>query len=374
MDLRLDEQQTMLRDSAARFLRDEHGFERRQALIRQAEPEDPGLYSQLAELGWPGAWLSEEDGGLGGSVIELSILAEEMGRALYLGPFLPAALCAAALRGGALRGAMNDAATSLLAGITDGSSRAAFAHMEPGARGLLDRPRTLATRTATGLNVSGVKRLVHQAQFADQLVVSALLDGQVVLVRVAAGSAGLDITPQRTIDNDWAADVEMHDVAAELLVDGDAAGAALGQVTYVAMVALGAEALGLCEAAFEQTHEFLKTRRQFGRNLIEFQALQHRLSDMFVEIEQLRASLLNALAAEHGDGAEQSQAAYGLKIQLGTVASSVAGQCLHLHGGMGMTDEMPVSHYYRRARVMQAQFGNNDYYLNEYARNLHYAF
>ncbi|WP_378941169.1 acyl-CoA dehydrogenase family protein [Mesorhizobium sp. ANAO-SY3R2] len=365
MDLRLDEQQRLLRDSAERFLRDEYAFDRRRALIAETAPGDPGMWSKLSELGWLGVWLPEEEGGLGGSEIELSVVAEQMGRALYVGPFLPANLCAAALRE-----AGTEHGSALLGSIADGSVRAALAHAEPGSRGILDAVSTVASPSPAGTLLTGRKRLVHSAQFADRLLVSALLDGELAFFSVDPQQAGVAIHPLRTIDNDWAADVDLNGAVGELVVEPASAKAAKANVVFIALLAIGSEALGLCEAAFEQTQEYLRTRQQFGRALVEFQALQHRLADIFVEIEQLRASLLGALSVVSAAPAARAQAAYGLKVQAGAVACSVAGQCLHLHGGMGMTDEMPVSHYYRRARVLEAQFGNSDYFLAAYGQGM----
>lgn len=363
LDLRLDEQQTLLRDSAERFLRDEFPFDRRRTLIAEQVPGDPGLWSKLVELGWPGAWLPEDVGGLAGSEIELSILVEQMGRYLYVGPFLPSCLCAAALRS-----TDTETGRTLLRSIAEGSVRAALAHGEPGGRGILDTPATTASASAEVTLLSGRKRLAQSAQFADRLVVSALREGKLAFYLVDPKQNGVTLHPVRTIDNDWAADIELNGAVGDLVVGPDAARKALDNIAFTALLFVGAEALGLCEAAFEQTREYLAVRSQFGRSLIEFQALQHRIADIFVEIEQLRASLLGALAQASAAPAARSAAAFGLKVQAGSVACSVAGQCLHLHGGMGMTDEMPVSHYYRRARAIEAQFGNSDYFLSAYGR------
>ncbi|MGN6145546.1 MAG: acyl-CoA dehydrogenase family protein [Mesorhizobium sp.] len=365
MDLRLDEQQTLLRDSAERFLREEYAFDRRRTLIAEQTPDDPGLWRKLVDLGWPGAWLAEEVGGLGGSEIELSILVEQMGRFLYVGPFLSSCLCAAALRSTPLA-----AGTALLRSITEGNVRAALAHGEPGGRGILDMPATKASQVDGVTLLTGRKRLVQAAQFADRLVVSALHDGQLAFYLVDPDQDSVTLHPLRTVDNDWAADIELNGAVGELVVGPQDANAALDDISFTALVMLGAEALGLCEAAFEQTLDYLAVRRQFGRPLIEFQALQHRLADIFVEIEQLRASLLGALAQASSASVQRSGAAFGLKVQAGSVACSVAGQCLHLHGGMGMTEEMPVSHYYRRARAIEAQFGNSDYFLSAYGKTM----
>lgn len=364
MDIRPNEQQVLLRDSAARFLREEYSFERRRTHISEASPQDPGMWSKISELGWPGVWLPEERGGLGGSLIELSILMEELGRGLYVGPFLSTSV----LGGAILRGLSSEKAQSLLGSVAGGDVRLALAHGEPGGRGFLDAPSAKAASGADTVVLTGRKRLVHNATFADVILVTARGPEGVGLYAITPDQQGVVMRHYRTVDNDWASDISLEQAVAERIGEPVEMAAALDNTFCAAAIALGAEALGLAEAAFKHTQGYVDTRKQFGKALSDFQVIQHRLADMFVEIEQLRATLLYALSRQ--SSADRCHAAAGLKAQAGTIAASVAGQCLHLHGGMGMTDEMPISHYFRRARILQAQFGNSDYYLAEYAKGM----
>lgn len=363
MDLRPNEQQSMLRDSARRFLGEAYDFDARRKDI--ADNSSPGMWKAVTDLGWPGAALPEDAGGLGGSVVEYAILMEEMGRSLYVGPFLSTAICAAVLRS-----AEGPRASELVAQIASHGAKAALAHGEPGGRGFFDRPAAVARRDGDVYRISGRKRLVHDLAAADFALVTAAIADGAGLFLVSTDTSGLARRDYRTIDNGQASDLELDGTPAELIVGGEAARHALDDGFCWLSIGLGAEAVGIAEGALSHTSDYVGVRKQFGRTLSDFQVIQHRLADMFVEIEQLKSSLLGAMSAHEGSPLERMRAALGLKTLAGQVAAKVSGDGLHLHGGMGMTDEMPISHFYRRARVLEAQYGNSDYFLAAYARLL----
>lgn len=362
MDLRLDEQQVMLRESAHRFLRDEYDFDKRRADIGS---EETGRWSQLAELGWPGASLPEEAGGLGGSVVELSVLMEELGRALYVGPFLSTAIVAAMLR--VLPGAQ---ARELLGRIAAGEARAALAHAEPGGRGFLEQPGTTASQNSDAYLLKGRKRLVHDLADADIVLVSANIGSETAIFLMDPQSANFSRRDYMNIDNSRASDLDLDGARAVLLARGSVAANMLDEGFYCAAMGLGAEAVGISDGALAHTTEYVAVRKQFGRALVDFQVVQHRIADMFVEVEQLRSLVLHGMSMQDAPRDERRRAGLGLKILAGQVAARVAGDGLHLHGGMGMTDEMPISHYYRRARALESQYGNSDYMLALHAKML----
>ena len=362
MDLRLNEQQAMLRDSAGRFLRDKYDFDTRRADLGA---DEPGKWAELGKLGWPGAALPEEAGGLGGSVVELAVLMEELGRALYVGPFLSTAVAAAMLR--ALPGTQ---ATALMARIAAGEARAALAHGEPGGRGFLDPPCTVATRDGADFVLKGRKRLAYDFSVAEIVLVSAQLDQRTAILLMDPRSANLSRRDYANIDNSRASDLEFDGARAVLLAEGEVAERMLDEAFYWAAVGLGAEAVGIADGALRHTTDYVGMRKQFGRALVDFQVVQHRIADMFVELEQLRSLILQAMSTQDAPRDQRRRAALGLKILAGQVAVKLAGDGLHLHGGMGMTDEMPISHYYRRARVLESQYGNSDYLLAHHARML----
>lgn len=362
MDLRPNEQQAMLRESARRFLREEYAFEKRRAYLRDGAGD---LWARIAALGWPGAVLPEDAGGLGGSVVELAILMEEMGRALYVGPFLSTAVCAAMLRSVA-----GGRARELLERIATCEAKVAFAHLEPAARGFFDTPTVLATGGPASFRITGRKHLVHDFAEAEAVLVSAVTSSSQALFVLDPDASGFARRDYKTIDNGSATDLEFDGAAVELIAEGEQTQRALDEGFYWLAIALGAEAAGVAEGALDHTMDYVAVRKQFGRALTDFQVVQHRIADMFVEVEQLKSSILNAMSTQHADRTERRRAALGLKILAGSVAAKVAGDGLHLHGGMGMTDEMPISHFYRRARVIETQYGNSDYFLAAYARLL----
>lgn len=360
MNLRPNEQQVMLRESARRFLREEYAFEKRRAYLRDGAAD---LWGRMAALGWPGAALPEEAGGLGGSVVELAILMEEMGRALYVGPFLSNAICAAMLRCAA-----SGRARELLERIATHEAKVALAHLEPGARGFFDPPTVLATGGPAAFRITGRKHLAHDFAEAEAVLVSAVTSSGQALFVLDPNESGFARRDYQTIDNGSASDLDFDGAAVTLIAEGEQTKRALDEGFYWLAIALGAEAAGVAEGALRHTMDYVAGRKQFGRALADFQVVQHRIADMFVEVEQLRSSILNALSTEQADRTERRRAALGLKILAGSVATKVAGDGLHLHGGMGMTDEMPISHFYRRARVIETQYGNSDYFLAAYAR------
>lgn len=357
----------MLRESAVRFLRDEYDFTRRRNLI--SAPSDaggPGLWNKLAGLGWPAACLPEETGGLGGSHVELSILMQEMGRALYVGPYLSTVAIGTAI----LQSVGGPNADELAGRVAEGEIRLALAHGEPGGRGFLEKPDCRAVVQDDGFVITGRKRLVHDAASAHFFIVSAEGPDGLSLFLMDPTVTNHARRDYRLLDNSHASDLELDGARVELLAGPDAAGPALDAAFYSACIALGAEAIGIADGALDHTRDYVAGRRQFGQALIDFQVIQHRIADMFVEIEQLKALLLHALSCADAPAAERRRAAIGLKILGGRVSKLVAGQGLHLHGGMGMTDEMPISHYYRRSCVLESQFGNTDYFEKEYALGL----
>jgi alkylation response protein AidB-like acyl-CoA dehydrogenase len=362
--LGLNEQQSMLREGAERFMRNEYTFEIRRAALKGG---DNKLSKSIGDLGWAAAALPSDCGGLGGSAVDLAILMEEMGRALYVGPFFSTSVCSAILQR-----AGGERAQSLLESAAAGQATFALAHTEPGSRGFWSTAKAQAVRSPDGKRwqLSGKKHLAYDAQFADLLIVSAEADGVQSLFLIDPSADGLKRRDFRTLDNGYASDLEFNQVDAEFLAGPEETVAALDAGFYALAVGLGAEAVGIAEACLKQAQDYVAVRKQFGKALTEFQVVQHRLADMFIDVEHLKASLLKALSCQEADRTTRRRAALAVKIIGGQLALKVAGDALHLHGGMGMSDEMPVSHFYRRARVIESQYGNSDYLLAESAKYL----
>ena len=308
--------------------------------------------------------MSEEAGGFGGSEVENAILAEELGRGLVVEPFLAAILALQVLA----RIGEFDGRAALIEGVIAGERKIVLAHGEADGRG---DPRIIAA-TATprgeGWAISGSKSMIMGAPSADALLVSARTPGGVSLFLVEPGSPGLDCHEYRLVDNARVADIRLEAVEGRLIgQEGgalDAIEAALDHATIVAC----AEAVGLMDTALFMTRDYLKTRKQFGVAIGDFQALQHRMADMLVEMELARSMVFQGLAAlAQGDADARREGVSAAKAIVNDAGLFVTRQAIQLHGGIGMTEEYAVGHYYRRMFVINQLFGNSDVHLVRYA-------
>jgi alkylation response protein AidB-like acyl-CoA dehydrogenase len=360
MDFAYTSEQEALRDSVRRFAERECGWEERFRLIRSPEGFAPGHWATFAELGWLGAGLSEAAGGFGGSATENALIAEEMGRALITEPFIAHVVATQLLA------AIGDvAASDLIAALVMGEQRIVPALQEPDGRGDW---RTVATQS-DGATLTGTKSLVEGASVADKLIVSARNADGVALYLVDPKDEGVTLSPYRTLDNHRVADVRFANAPARLLADGAVAQAAIETAIDHGLLALCGEALGIMDAALWATRDYLKVRKQFGTALGNFQVLQHRMADMLIETEMSRSILLHALGAlEDGDPLVRAAAVSAAKVQVSTGGLFVTRQAIQLHGGIGVTEELNISHHYRRLYVIARQLGDDDLHIARFAQ------
>lgn len=376
MDFSLTSEQQALKDSVRRFCEREYAFEARRGLLRSDEGFSRGNWATFAELGWLGAGLPEALGGYGGGAVENALILEELGRALALEPFLPCAVGAAQAIAAAATG---EARESLLAAIVSGETLAVLAHAEAGARGGADEHvETRAERTSAGWRLTGAKAFVLGGPAADVLLVSARTSGGprdregVSLFQVRPDLGGVTRRSYRAVDGRRVADFTFDGVelAAEALLGH--AGQAIEPIELAldhTLVGLCAEALGAMEAALWMTRDYLRTRRQFGVTLNTFQALQHRMADMLVETELARSMLYRALAAlEATDPAERRSGVSAAKAQIGEAGYFVGGHAVQLHGGVGVTEEYAVGHFFKRLTLVRGLGGPTDVHLARFAR------
>jgi alkylation response protein AidB-like acyl-CoA dehydrogenase len=362
MDFRLSPEQQALADSVGRCLEREYGFERRAEVLAGAEGFDPRTWRSFADLGLMGAGLAEADGGFGGGPVETMIVMEAFGRALVVEPFLPSAILSLQTLAALPAGTERD---ELIAGIVAGEILVAFAHGEAGTRGEVGRVSVRAEEQDGGWRISGAKRLVLGAPSADRLLVSARTPDGIALFLTAPDAGGLAATPYRTLDNMRAADLVFDNVPATLLAGAKAAMAAIEWGHDHALVALCAEAVGAMEQAILITRDYLKTRTQFGVPLAAFQALQHRMADMLVELEMSRSILFQGIAALAAPERERAMSA--MKAVVSAAALFVGRNAVQLHGAIGMTEEHMIGHYYRRLFVIAGLFGGESDHLERMA-------
>jgi alkylation response protein AidB-like acyl-CoA dehydrogenase len=367
MDFNLSDEQQMLREAAARYLRERYGFEVRRKLAAEAG-WSPEHWVHYADMGWLALAVPEDAGGLGCSFIETAIVAEELGRALALEPYVGTAVLAARLLERADAPAFAAHRAALLAGITNGSVRIALATTEPSSRFDFADPQCTARAAGGGWVLDGVKMAVTGAPAVTHFIVTARIDGQsLALFLVAADAVPLD--SYALIDGTRAADLVLRGVeldAAALLAGPHTAAELLEEALDRAALAHMAEALGCMEAVLEITSEYLKIRQQFGQPIGKFQALQHRMAEMFVEVQEMRSILLRGIAHLEAEPAQRRMAVSAAKVMLGSAGRFVGGQGIQLHGGIGVTDEYPVGHYYKRLLVLEKLYGDADWHLDRF--------
>lgn len=367
MDFNLTDEQQMLRESASRFVREQYGFEARRKWAA-ADGWSPERWAQYAEMGWLSLSIPEELGGLGCSFVETALVVEELGRGMVLEPFVGGAVLAARLIERADAPGFGSQREASLAGLADGSVIALLAHSEPASRFELDSVATQAREAPGGWVIDGTKMMVPGAQAATHFIVSAQVQGQgIALFLVNREAVVLHAYP--LIDGTRAADIELNGVAVgkdALLAAPGSALPLLEEAMDRAALAQVAEGLGCMEAVMELTSEYLKTRQQFGQPIGRFQALQHRMSEMFVEVQETRSILLRGIANLEGAPAARKQAVSAAKVMLGTAGRFVGGQGIQLHGGIGVTDEYQVGHYYKRLLALEKIYGDSDWHLDRF--------
>jgi alkylation response protein AidB-like acyl-CoA dehydrogenase len=326
------------------------------------------LYAQLAELGTLGALFPEEVGGFAGAGFDISVVFECLGRGI-----VPEPLLGALLVGRALMLAGSDAQKEQLQSLMDGTAIAAFAHDEPGAHHELNHVATTAKREGAHWVLNGVKGLVSFGEKADCLLVSARTSGAtdsdagISLFLVSGQAAGIKRRSFNRIDGGRASELVFDhvQVPTDALLGPEGEGhAVLERVRGFALLALCAEALGAMDVAKDQTLEYLRTRKQFGAPIGSFQALQHRMVDVLLEVEQARSAVINAAAAvDAQDRVTREKALSAAKYSIGRIGTLVAEESIQLHGGIGMTWELPLSHYAKRLVMIDHEFGDEDHHL-----------
>ncbi len=379
MNFQYTEEQQLLADAVAKLAEQHYDFEARKRFIASAEGYSPAVWAQMAAMGLTALTLPSQHGGFDGGALDLVATMETLGSALMLEPFVSTVGLGARLVA-RLGSAEQQAAT--LPGVADGSLRLALAHAEDHARHDPTSVRTRAHLEGGQWVLSGAKSMVIDAPSADRLLISARTSGSeddaqgISLFLVDAGAQGVSLRTLRTQDNRRAADIEISGLRlspqALLGQPGEAAQAIIEALDFATVLAC-AEAIGAMKAANTATLEYLKTRKQFGVPIGSFQALQHRLVDMFVSAEQARSIMLLACsrvdAAAKGliDERERMHAVSAAKFKVGEAARHIGQEAIQLHGGMGMTVEMKIAHTFKRLTMIAQTLGDTDWHLERFA-------
>jgi pimeloyl-CoA dehydrogenase small subunit len=370
MDFDLSEEQRLLKDSVDGLLRSSYDFEQRKKYMAEKGGWSKSLWSKLAEQGLLGLPFAEDDGGFGAGGVETMIVMEALGKALVLEPYLATVV----LAGGFLRrGGSAEHKAAHIPGIIDGSKSFAFAQLEKNSRYDLFDVATSAKKKGAGWVIDGEKFVVLNGASADMLVVTARTKGGqrdktgIGVFLVPGNAKGVVKKGYPTQDGLHAADITFTgvEVGADAVIgDPENALPLIERVVDDARIALCAEAVGLMDESLKATVEYLKTRTQFGVPIGSFQTLQHRAADMFVAVEQARSmSMFATMAADIEDAKERATAVAAAKVQIGKSAKFVGQQSIQLHGGIGMTMEAKIGHYFKRLTMIENTFGDTDYHL-----------
>jgi pimeloyl-CoA dehydrogenase small subunit len=372
MDFDLTDEQRLLKDSVDRLIADQYQFEQRKKYMAEPDGWSRAAWQQYAELGLLGLPFAEAHGGFGGGPVETMIVMEAFGRGLVLEPYFATVI----LGGGLLRRAASAAQQqALLPQVTQGKLKLAFAHVERQSRYDLADVATTARQDGAVWVLDGAKSVVLHGDCADRLLVTARISGDqrdrmgIGLFLVDPSAPGVTRRGYPTQDGLRAAEVTLSNVRVPQSDAMDDALPAIEHVVDEATAALCAEAVGTMQAMHETTLEYLKTRQQFGRPIGQFQVLQHRSVDMLVALEQARSmAMFAAVMAGEEDATERRRAIAAAKVQIGHSGRHIGQEAIQLHGGIGMTMEYKVGHYFKRMTMIDKLFGDADVHLETLAR------
>ena len=374
MNFSLNEEQRLLTDSVERFVRENCSLDQHRALVSSELGYSERSWRQMADLGWLGVNVPEAYGGIGGGPVETMVLMEAFGAGLVLEPYFPSVVLGGNLVAMAGSEAQKQA---ILPALVAGELKLAFAWVEAQAGYDLFDVETMAERRDGGYVMNGAKGVVLGAATADKLIVSARTTGRsrdrdgIGLFLVDRGASGVKLRDYRTVDGLRAAEVAFENVTVgDDAVLGDPRGAlpVIEAVAERAIVALCAEAVGAMDVIVRSTAEYLKTRKQFGRPIGTFQVLQHQFTDMLIASEEARSMMYVAtLRLGERDAAVRAKAVSGAKHLIGRHGRLIGQRAIQLHGGMGMTEEMSVGHYFKRLTMIDVMFGDEAYHLKRYA-------
>lgn len=373
MDFNFTEEQQLLADTVQRFVRENYSFEARREILQSQPGWSREVWQGLASLGLTALNVPEEHGGLNGGPVDTMLVMNALGAGLVLEPFLGAAVLAPAL---ITRLDDAKAAADLLPAVASGERIVILAHQEPQTRGELNHVVTRAEKSGDGYLLDGYKNVIAHGGAADELLITARTAGKptdpegISVFRVDPKATGVAIKSYKTIDGQTAADIQLGKVkvatSARVGVEG-AAFAAIEAAHEVAISALCAEAVGIMKAINAATLEYTKSRKQFGQPIAKFQVLQHRMADMYLQGEQATSmSYLAAMKCTDPDAAERRRAISAAKVVIGQAGRYVGQQAIQLHGGMGMTDELIVSHYFKRLTTIDLTFGDTDFHTQQF--------
>ena len=363
MNLNYNEEQTMLREQIQKFCESEYDFYKREDIVKSSNDFDPNVWKLFADQGWLSMPFSEDSGGLGFGAIELSILFEEFGKALVIEPYLATVV----LSGTLIDKSSYSNKKDIIDKICQGEKHISLAYAE------VDKSYDYLTpNTSLDSNniLNGAKTLVLNASNADNLIVTCKKDNELNLVIMDSSIDGISINSYSTVDGQSCSEISFENVkldASNILSSGDEAESLIKETINLATLCISAEAVGLMESCYHKTLEYTKGREQFGQPISNFQVLQHRMVDMFIESELAKSLLIKAMLEVNNGSEEMYKHVSALKSYIGKSGKLSAKEAVQLHGGMGVSEELMIGHYLKKMISIDALFGNADYHLKTFS-------
>ena len=372
MNFELSDEQKMMQQSVERFVQANYDLNTRISLSSDNLGYSNDYWKSMAELGWLGLPFDESDGGFGGNQIDVLVIMEQFGKGLVLEPYLASVV----MGGGALKkGGTESLKNEILPGLVDGTKQLSFAYAEQQSRFDLEDVITSARKEKDTFILNGQKSMVQNAEAADHIVIAARTSGGqidengITLFLVDASSEGLSMDNFPTVDGLRASEITLKNVsvnADRVVGNVDEGFEILQSVANDAILALSAEAVGAMEVLYKDTVEYTQQREQFDHPMSEFQVLQHRMVDMFMEYEQCKSMLYRATMESVQDPKAAQRTIHGLKHLIGKSGLFVGENAVQLHGGMGVTEELRIGHFFKRLLVIDSMFGNADHHLQKF--------
>ena len=373
MDFSFSDEQNLIQRQVEQFIQRDYDWEKRQSLVSSEVGFSEENWKTFAELGWLGISLSEESGGFGGNAIETMIVMEEFGKGLVVEPFLETIVLGATLVDLA---ATSEQKKEILLPVISGDLQLALAFTEPQSRFNLFDITSEAKTLGKNFILNGFKSVVMNGPAANKFIVTTRTSGNqrdskgVTLFIVDSDSQGLTLRNYKTVDGRRASELTLEQVKVptnSMLGSINNQSNSLEEAVDVATLALCAEAVGIMEVLYKSTVEYAKTREQFGQPIGKFQVLQHRMVDMFMEYEQSKSLLYMSTMKQAEKSADAKKSISGLKYQIGKAGKFIGQQAIQIHGGMGVTDELNIGHFFKRLTTIGTIFGNSDFHLKRYS-------
>ena len=365
MNLNYSDEQNMLREQVLKFCETNYDFIDREKILETEAGYSQDNWKQFADLGWLAVPFKEENGGFNFGPIELTVLFEEFGKALVVEPYLSSVV----MSGTILESSNHSNKSSIIEKIIAGEHQVSVAYAEPNiGYNFFDCITSLSTG-GDNLSLNGTKSLVLNGGNADQFIVLANQEGSSVLLLVDSDVDGLSVQSFKTIDGQTCAELSFENISIDsesILASGDEAEAIFNKMINMSILCISAEAVGAMNASYMKTVQYTKEREQFSQPISNFQVLQHRMVDMFIETELTKSLLIKATLQLDSNDPEAGNTISALKVQVGKAGRLVGQHAVQLHGGMGVSNEMSIGHYLKRFTAIDSMFGNTQHHINKY--------